>query len=246
VSEKPRIQSAARAIEILQAVAASGPAGISAKQLAEDLGLPRQVVYNLIHTLTAMQMVRKLSSSRYMLGLGIAGLAQGFRRQLSGSDVLAQLAERAAMQTGETSYVVGWIDEEIVVLASAHGSQAVHAAEVPVGSTGDAHARASGKLLLAMRSSEEVSRYLIRHPMSARTPHTLVDPPSLIRALQEIRKDWVSDDAEEYAIGLQCLAVPIGRPPTEWVLGLSAPSARLLQNREAYIATLRDIAAGLS
>jgi len=242
VSDKPRIQSAARAIEILRAVAASGVAGISAKQLADDLSLPRQVVYNLIHTLTAMQMLRKSSTSRYMLGLGMAGLAQGFRRQLSGSDVLAQLAEQAAMQTGETSYVVGWLDEEIVVLASAHGSRAVHAAEIPVGTAGDAHARASGKLLLAMRSPAEVSRYLLKHPMSARTPNTLVEPQDLARAMQEIRKDWVSVDAEEYAIGLQCLAVPIGRPPTDWVLGLSAPSERLLQHRGAYLSALRGIA----
>jgi IclR family transcriptional regulator, acetate operon repressor len=241
--EKPRVQSAARVVDILRLVAEADSNGISATDLSEKLEIPRQVVYHLAHTLSATQMLRKIGRGTYVLGVGMAPLMQGFKRQMS-ADHLATYCRQAAVETGETAYVSGWVNDEVVVLATARGRAAVQAAEVPIGTSGDAHARASGKLLLAMSSDADVQRYITGHPMKARTPHTRNTHAKLLAALNEIRKDWVSTDEEEYALGLSCMAVPIPSAPSQFALCISVPSYRFEENRTRYAKILKRIARG--
>jgi DNA-binding IclR family transcriptional regulator len=243
---KPRIQSAVRTINILQAVARASSSGVSARDLSIELNLPRQVIYHLIHTLLSVNMLRQVGGKNYVLGLGAANLAHGYRRQTSAPDYLAGYAERAAAETGETAYVVGWVDDEIVVLATARGESAIHAAEPLPGTTGNAHARASGKLLIAMRTEDEAQAYLARAPLTARTKNTLTDKKAIARELDRIRQTWLAVEREEYAIGLSCMAVPIGPPPALLALGISAPAERFEHNFKAYAESLRNIADGIN
>ena len=146
---KPRIQSAVRTISILLAVADS-PNGLKAKEIMEKLGLSRQVTYHLIHTMHGTGIIRKNDSNRYVLGLATVSIAEGFSRQLAPPEHLARRVRSIVAATGETAYAGGWVDGEIVALATARGESPVGAAQVPQGYSGYAHARAAGKLLLAM------------------------------------------------------------------------------------------------
>jgi DNA-binding IclR family transcriptional regulator len=240
--KKPRIQSAVRTVDVLLAVARASSGGISARELSVGLKLPRQVIYHLIHTLLSVDMLRQVDRKNYVLGLGAASLAQGYRRQTSAPDYLARYAERAASETGETAYVVGWVDDEIVVLATARSTSAIHAAEPSTGTTGNAHARASGKLLLAMSTDEEAQAYLSRTPLIARTKNTLTDVVAITGELERIRQNWIAVEREEYAEGLACMAVPIGRPPAMLALGISAPADRLERNFDLYAEKLQEVA----
>src|SRR5690606_23076063 len=152
--------------------------------------------------------LRKVGRTSYVLGLGVAPIAEGFRRQTGRIDLFTELCRQAAQRTGETSYVSGWVDDEIVVLATARGSAAVHAAEVPLGTAGDAHARASGKPLVAMSNERVLNTYLKTHPIKSKTPTTIKNRRLLDQELQRIAKSWVASDREEYMLGLSCLAVP--------------------------------------
>ena len=49
-------------------------------------------------------------------------------------------------------------------------------------------------------------------------------------------------EIEEYEAGLSCIAVPVGQVPSLHALGISAPTARFLQNHEAYRKQLQVIA----
>lgn len=239
---KPRVQSAARTVEILQYVARQPVTGVSAKQISTDLSLPRQVVYHLIHTLLEADMLRKVGGSSYTLGFGVAVLAEGFKRQLTNPGMMAELVEKAAHATGETTYAVGFIDGEVVVLATAKGTATVHAGEISHGTAGDAHARASGKMLLAMVSPAELDRYFGKHELRRRTGSTIVDLAVLKGQLSINRERGFAIETEEYAEGLSCVAVPIGDMPSQMVLGLSAPSERFESNVTMYVEQLQAIA----
>jgi len=240
----PRVQSAARTVDILLAVARSGPSGISAKRITEELGFPRQVVYHLLHTLQSVEMLHKVAGNSYVLGLAASVIANGYRRQNAAPAQLARYADRAAQLTGETAYLVGWVDDEIVVLANARGSASIQAASLEPGTTGDAHARASGKLLLALASDEDVDRYLSTHAMHRRTPNTITSKASFLEELADIRKVLVSVDREEYDVGLTCIAVPVGRAGARYAVGLSGPTERVMANMDSYISALQDAAGG--
>jgi len=246
VKRKPRVQSAARTVEVLVTVARASAGGISAKELAEGLKLPRQIVYHLLHTLAEAGIVRKAIRNNYVLGLGAAPIADGFSRQMRAFDPLGEYVQEAARITGETTYVSGWVDGEVVTRVTARGSRPIGAAEVALGTTGSAHCRASGKLLLAMLSHEEVKRYIARHPLRRMTPHTLTTTKTLTAEFERIRRDQISVEVEEFSPGVACMAVPMGAMPTLLVLALSAPVERFLGNQQTYANQLRGVAARIN
>jgi len=240
-AEKPRVQSAARTIGILLAVARS-PEGLQVKEISSTLKLPRQVTYHLLHTLSATGVVRKRDQNRYVLGLAAAAIVDGFRRQLGPPEQIAQKVRALAAESGETAYASGWIDGEIAVLATARGHAAVHAAEVPQGCSDDAHARASGKLLLALADDATRNAYLATHRLTARTKNTITSSKRLLAALEEIRNQGYAVDREEFAEGLCCLAVPLSVTAGRMVLGISVPAERFQSSFSRYLAMLRTAA----
>jgi DNA-binding IclR family transcriptional regulator len=237
---QPRVQSVARAIAILAAVADS-PGGLRAMEIAARLGLGRQGTYHLLHTLVGCGMLARNQENRYVLGLQIATLADAFTRQLAPPEHLAPLVRQVAVETGETAYAVGWRDGEIVNLVSAPGSNAIQATTVPQGYYRFAHARATGKLLLAYAAPEVREAYLSDHAMERRTPKTLVARSALEAELTRIQEDGFATDREEFALGLCCLAVPVGRGAT-FAIGISAPVERFNAEFDGYLDTLRRVA----
>jgi len=236
---RPRVQSAARAVGILMAVAQS-ESGLTTREISEQLEIGRQATYHLLHTLVGAGMLVRGERGRYMLGLRVGTLAEGFARQLAPSEHLAPIVRELAKETGETSYASGWWGNEITVLTVARGSNPVTAAEVSQGHMGQAHARASGKLLLAYATPAARRDYLDSHQMGPSTEKTITDRGELEAHLDQIREQGFSEDLEEFAPGLCCLAVPLDGGLSPFAISLSAPRERYLQNRDMYIADLQS------
>jgi IclR family acetate operon transcriptional repressor len=238
---KPRVQSALRAISILLAVSESSN-GLKVKDITDKLGLSRQVTYHLIHTLHATGIIRKNESNRYVLGLAAVAIAEGFHRQLAPPEHLARRVRSIVAATEETAYAGGWVDGEIVALATARGQSPVGAAQIPQGYSGHAHARAAGKLLLAIADPALCEAYLDTHPRVARTARTITDREELLNEFKLIRDRQYSLDNEEFHEGIRCLAVPVEGLGGRFVLGISVPSGRFEQNFSHYLAVLTNAA----
>jgi DNA-binding IclR family transcriptional regulator len=238
---RPRVQSAARAIGILLEVAQS-ESGLTTKEISERVGIGRQATYHLLHTLVEAGMLTRAEGRRYLLGLRVGTLAEGFARQLAPNEHLAPMVRRLAADTGETSYATGWWSSEIAVLAVARGTNPVQAAEVSQGHIGHAHARASGKLLLAFAAPASRKAYLESHERMKLTPHTKTDLAELEAEFEEIRAQGYAADFEEYAEGLCCLAVPLAAAPSSFALAISAPRDRFYAERDRYLAALLRVA----
>lgn len=131
---------------------------------------------------------------------------------------------------------------EVVAVLSARGNSPVGAAQVPMGYSGFAHARATGKLLLALADPMTVESYLETHVLESRTPRTITDRAELIEELERIRASGYAIDNEEFDEGLRCLAVPIDALNGRFVLGISVPSTRFDQNFNQYLSALSDAA----
>lgn len=238
---KPRVQSALRAISILLAVSES-PTGLKVKDITTKLGLSRQVTYHLIHTLHSTGIIRKNENNRYVLGLASMAVAEGFHRQLAPPEHLALRVRSIVAATGEAAYASGWVDGDIVAMSTARGQSPVGAAQIPVGFSGHAHARAAGKLLLALADPEISENYLNHHPREARTSKTITDLDQLLEQFKQIREKGYSMDDEEFHEGICCLAVPIEGLGGRFVLGISVPSGRFEANFDQYLAALRNAA----
>ena len=237
---RPRVQSAARTIGILVAVAQSEN-GLTPREISEQLGIGRQATYHLLHTLHEADMLTRDERKRYLLGLRVGTLAEGFARQLAPSEHLAPRVRALARQKGETAYASGWWSGEIIVLSVARGTSPVQAAEVAQGQAGDAHARASGKLLLAHAAPDALDAYLSSHELMRLTPKTITSRDALERNLELIREQGYAVDDEEFAPGLCCLALPFEAGHSSLALALSAPRERFHDQRERYLEAMREI-----
>ena len=152
------------------------------------------------------------------------------------------MLRRIADATGETAYASGWWNGEIVTLVSVRGHNAVQASEVSHGTYSDAHARASGKLLLAYATEEQRTAYLSSHRLKARTAKTIATLPRLYEEFERIRAAGYATDLEEFANGLCCLAVGLGGDTPLFALTISAPAERFEREFETYLATMKQFA----
>lgn len=243
--KRPRVQSLARAASILLAIADSEN-GLTTKEIRTRLGLSLQTTYHLLHTLAETGLVTRNESNNYVVGLSVSTLAEALKRQVAAPEFLAPAVREIARKTGESAYASGWWSGEIVNLGSAPGRYPVYAKEVPHGYSRDAHARASGKLLLAYATPATRDEYLRTHPMRRITVNTITTMKAFARELDSIRRQEYSVDQEELMKDICCISVPLASGRIPYCLTLTSPTDRFKQQREQYLATLQRIAASVS
>jgi DNA-binding IclR family transcriptional regulator len=225
----------------MSAVAAS-PHGLTAREIADAVGLKIATAYHLIHTLVGEGFLVSGGARRYRLGFRVGTLVDGFERQVVPGD-LVPFAQALALRTGETAYVSVRRKAELATVCSVPGAHAVSVLRSPLGPINNAHSRASGKLLLALAPPDIRDAYLAAHPMTPCTPHTIVDRAALEAELETIRRQGYAVDHEESLPGVCCLSVPLAQEPVV-ALSISAPSRRYEESFATYLDAARQIASG--
>lgn len=229
------IRSVARASRILVQLGEQ-PDGRTAKEVAVALELPLPTTYHLLGTLVAEGFVVKDSRRRYRLGPALGTIADSYVREFTPPEYLLGPLHQLADETGETVYVVVWRHDRIVVLASVEGGNAVRVSGANLGYVEAAHARASGKLLLALATDEVRTAYLALNPLVPVTPRTIVQTDEFELELEGIRLRGYAVDEEEFREGVSCVSAPViesGNAVSAY--SLSAPSERFGRRRAELI-----------
>ncbi|ANZ28548.1 hypothetical protein A4U64_27100 (plasmid) [Rhodococcus sp. WB1] len=238
----PLIASVRKAFSALRFIAsASEP--VTAKTLAENMSTPLPTTYHLLNTLVTEGVLVKNRSLGYRLGPTIGLLSDAYLEQGEPVDILEEPLKELAMATGESAYLSAWRNGEIEVVATAEGSHAVRVMELQRGSYGHAHARASGKLLLAYARPGLRDRYLQEHPREALTPRTITALPELQHDFDLIRERGYSTDLEEFSDDVSCVAVPILLEDRIFAAyTVSSPSSRFARSKEQLVKAAFDAA----
>jgi IclR family acetate operon transcriptional repressor len=235
-SEQTRIQSVSRATDVLRYVASGPERGRSVTEIAVALGRPVASVYHLLNTLVDEGMLSKDAARKYHLGLTVGVLGAAYARRTQPPELFLEKLRALAAETGESTYFSSWRHGEIVVLASVAGSHAVRVSELQYGYAGHAHARASGKLLLAHLEPDQLQRYLKIHPLHAVTPRTVTSEAKLFAQLDHVRRVGYAVDVEEFKEGVACVSGPAVHEST--VVGaftISSPIHRFRKQRPRLI-----------
>jgi IclR family transcriptional regulator, acetate operon repressor len=241
-----RIQSVARASQLLLWVA-SQEHGASVKEISESQGLGLPTTYHIINTLLDQGFLSRNGQRRYVLGESAAILAQAYLRTSHASERLIAGLRELAVRTHETVYLADWGDRDIRVRASVESSQVVRVGEVPSGTYEHGHARANGKVLLACASEEVRRDYLSRHPLVPLTPNTITNEVELAKELERIRRRGLAYDAEEYAMGVSCMAAPLllnGEVIASY--GISVPTERFKRTKKELKNILLEVVDSIS
>ncbi|WP_216588170.1 IclR family transcriptional regulator [Streptomyces brasiliscabiei] len=235
------VKSASRTVALLELLAARGERPSRLDELAEDLGVPRSSMYQLLQTLVDCGWVRT-DATGSLYGIGIRALLTG-TGYLDGDRhirAVRPFLDEASDVLGETIHMARLDGPDVVYLATRESHEYLRTIS-RVGRRVPAHAGALGKALLAERPDDELP--LPDGPLTALTGNTHTDRAALLTDLAQVRERGHSVDREETVTGIAGFgfALRYDTPATD-AISCSVPVARLTPDHEARIVSvMRDI-----
>ncbi|MEC3954025.1 IclR family transcriptional regulator C-terminal domain-containing protein [Nocardia sp. CDC153] len=215
-----RTNTVSNSIAILEAVADCG-VGVTAKEIAQRLGIAPATTYRLLNSLVADEyLVRTADLRGFALGARLRGFAAAVNVPAVPTAARGLLDEFRA-STRFAVHLMHFRPAAVQVLSEDPDHPIPGEREL----ARHLHASAAGKLLLASRTEW---RTLVAHPVRI-AARTKVDHAALAGDLQAVRDTGYARAADELVPGVACLALPIynGTGTLSGALCLTGPSNRL-------------------
>ena len=238
------VKSAARALDLLDEIAAGGPG--TQLQLSTRLNIPKSSLHALLKTMTDRGWLETdQTGSVYQLGIHSLVVSSAY---LAGDPVLSRAAAIMDEISGAT--------EETVNLGRLAGDQVIYTAKresvhplrmhSPVGRRLPAFSTALGRAILAERPAD-VRAGLVPHSIARITAQTVTDRDSVLEIIDDAARLGYATESEESCIGVRCfgVALPFARPAVDGV-SVAVPISRLAGREDFIIETLLSVKARLS
>lgn len=200
-------RSVSRAVQVLRALAAS-ETPMTVTDIARTIDLPRATTFRLLMTLEEEGIVDR-QDTLYWLGWDLARLAQSVDPATGLVPRIKDELDTFAEEIGETvtfSLRRGRYDLDLV-LQSSPRLLGMTMSEM-YGMRWPLHASATGKLLLAELSPEQV-RAATGETLAALTEHTITTYEALGRELDTVRRQGWASTLQELEDGIIALAAPV-------------------------------------
>ncbi len=197
------------------------PLGIS--QIAESLGFNKSTVFNMIHTLADLGVLEN-GDGKYRFGTKLYILGKAAKE---GSDLIRIIhpyLEEMSQRTGLSVFLGMRSGGRAVILDKVDSSVGLKVS-TDIGISIPLVAGAGGKVLMAQLSEEEVDLILDRYELRVLTPNSCTDPGRYKEMIEEVRRNKIAFDHEEYIEGIRAVAVPVNVNRTDmqtavWAVGL--------------------------
>jgi IclR family acetate operon transcriptional repressor len=234
--ERHGIQSVDRAITLLETIAAAGGEA-TLTEIANRAELNISTSHHLLSTLVRRGYVAKVAGRRsYALGGRILDLGYASLRRIDLPQRAERFIDRLNATTGETVHLVTLQGDTMVTLARREARRPGPGAMTrPDG----AHAKASGKAILAWLPEHEARRVTTAQGMVRFTPNTITEWPTLNEELGAVRRDLYAMDREEYQPGMICVGAAVRDHQGAVVASLSASTA-LTRATEEHLKLMTD------
>lgn len=196
--------------------------GVTITELTRRTGLSKSTVYRHLVTLTDMGYVIE-RDGEYYIGFRLLEISEQSRNRKAGYAVAKRKVFELGQETDErATFIVEENYEGIYVHRYGNLS------ETMIGERRPLHALASGKVILAEWSDEDVADFVAAKGLEPYTDETIIDPDALSAELDRVRERGYAVNEEEYMNGLCGVAVPVYTPDDELLgaLGLFGPTSR--------------------
>lgn len=246
-----RIPTNLRTLMILEVLSTAGEA-LTATEINDALGLPKQTVHRLCTTLEKTGfLVRQGNSKRFLPGRRLRALGTGLlttsRVHIARRQILSDLS-RTLRET--VNYVVPE-DDGMSYLDRVETDWAFRI-QLPIGTHVPFHCTASGKCFMASLPPKARARFVAALTLDRRTATTHTNPTALLDELAQIARRGYSLDDEEFVDGMVAIAVPVTDATGRFVAALAfhAPTQRIrlddaIAQKDLLLATAQRLRAAL-
>lgn len=237
-----------RGVEILSFIADS-PEPVSIPEIVKAVELPKPTVHRICATLERMGLLaRDLQPKRLTVGPALTAMALASLRATAALAPSRAILRGVVDEVQETCTLTVLEFDELVFLDRVESASPLRL-QLFAGSRVPLHCTSAGKLFLAMLPAARRSRLIRARPLKRYTEATITDPDRLEQKLEEIRREQLGRDNEEFIEGLVAMAAPVMDTRGRMIAAVSVngPAVRLrLDRRERYVDALRRAATSLA
>lgn len=212
-----------KTVEILKLISANED-GMTLSQIVKDLALPKTTVFNILHTLVAMDMLSMVDGPIPVYRLGIESLKVGLSYLNSNSlDSAARpILSRLSLETNETTFMSVRSGEANAIYVMKCMSGSDYQTVYSVGAVRNMLSIAMGKAMLATMSDEEVRSIIQPEMFLVCNLASIYDMDTLLDFLHKTRElGYVVDATSENPMFASSAAAPIRNLDGELVAAIS-------------------------
>jgi len=218
-----RVPAVDKTFAILELLAASKePLGIS--EITRVLDFNKSTVFNIIHTLTDLEILKQAPDNKFGLGIQFYLLSRASR---NGSEIISTIhpyLERINQKTNLSVFLGIRSGLHAVIMDKVDAAYDIKIS-AEIGMRLPLLAGAGGKAILSQMSDDEIDRILSKNVLRQFTRHSSIDKIKYKNMLKKARREGIAFDKEEYIEGIRALAVPLkidnGNPQFAiWAVGL--------------------------
>jgi DNA-binding IclR family transcriptional regulator len=220
----------AAVLDVLEVLDRNGPTTLA--ELARETGIAKSTLHRVCSILFARGWAaRDPRTARIELGPRVAWLAHAAPVSPLAAGFHG-VASRLVARHNETTCLTVLDGRDSVFIAKEETTHPVRLVTA-VGSRLPAFAAASGRVLLADRAEEEVAALYSGCELVTPTGRRLAGLDELLRILRDARRRGYAENLDETALGLHCLAVPVGPPGrVAAAVTLCVPTGRMTPARK--------------
>lgn len=193
-------QSVVKALKLLELFTEENPE-LMLKDIAKKANMPKPTAYRLLSTLETCGFLQKMKEnehdSRYRLGLKLLELGQMVSDQLELRGIARPFMEKLAQEINEVIHLVIVNHDEATYIEKVDSSRALRL-YTRIGKSSPLYLGSGPKMLLSNMPKERQKEILGDEDLYFLGDHTKIDKSSLLKELDEIRKEGFS-----YSIGEQ-------------------------------------------
>lgn len=243
---KYSVKSLEKALLVLELMTEKGR-DVSLTEVAQELNLGKGTVHRIVSTLRVRGFVdQNPDTKKYSLGMRVFEMGSAISKEKFLKKVMKPELLVLSGECKETVSASLLENDEIRYIARLESKQVLRVS-IREGTRFPAHCTASGKVLLAALSDEELKEVYQRSDhLITLTENSIPSLGELMETIQEVRVKDVAIDYEEALIGVYCIAVPIKNSKNRTIaaVSISGPKERMTPRRMKELSGMLMVTAG--
>lgn len=212
------------AIDVL--IALSKQKGKSIRELGKELNITKSTLHRTLLTLKHRGFVKQdLLTEKYSLGYQILELSIHLKAQSRLRDIAISYMEKLSDQTGDTVQLAILDEEEILILDSVEGTNALRVFSM-AGERFSITYGNFGRVFLSEMSLEKIDKLIEKYPLQKYGMNSITDKKTYLEKVNEVKNAGISISEDDPIDGAVSMAVPIRGKSDEIVGSLSIASAK--------------------